>query len=354
MFKFFKIFTVVFAAVLLSNCKSDDDLAAQTLRDFEQQFNTDNADIERFLKTHTISVVDNPGFPDDQDVTFIEVPEMDPTCLFLDSRLLSEDIPYYHEITYKLYYLKLREGGGAAGDKLSPCNVDEVLTAYSGSYLSHYTNPNVENAPDELRRTEFESVPFPQSNLNLEAVVKGWSEIFPKFKPGDAQSVAGEPVSFTDFGAGILFIPSGLGYYNVTTSTIPAYSPLIFTFKLYEIKRLDQDGDGIPSWLEDLNGDGYVRVLLPGVFNPDDTDGDGAPDFIDLDDDGDLILTRIETRRPKQNPDDVNEAYTNYSFNGAAEDDPNTPYDDRLGIPSCSGDHLTPDRLRKHRDPNCQ
>jgi hypothetical protein len=30
-----------------------------------------------------------------------------------------------------------------------------------------------------------------------------------------------------------------------------------FSFKLFELQRLDQDGDGIPSYLEDLNGDGY-------------------------------------------------------------------------------------------------
>jgi hypothetical protein len=39
-----------------------------------------------------------------------------------------------------------------------------------------------------------------------------------------------------------------------------------FSFKLFELQRLDQDGDGIPSYLEDLNGDGYVRVLATGVL----------------------------------------------------------------------------------------
>jgi hypothetical protein len=56
---------------------------------------------------------------------------------------------------------------------------------------------------------------------------------------------------------------------------VPSYSPLVFSFKLFELQRLDQDGDGIPSYLEDLDGDGYSRVLATGVLNPDDTDGDG-------------------------------------------------------------------------------
>jgi hypothetical protein len=33
-----------------------------------------------------------------------------------------------------------------------------------------------------------------------------------------------------------------------------SYSPLVFSFKLFELQRLDQDGDGIPSYLEDLDG----------------------------------------------------------------------------------------------------
>jgi hypothetical protein len=31
--------------------------------------------------------------------------------------------------------------------------------------------------------------------------------------------------------------------------------------------------------LEDLDGNGYSRVLATGVLNPDDTDGDGIPIF---------------------------------------------------------------------------
>jgi hypothetical protein len=51
-----------------------------------------------------------------------------------------------------------------------------------------------------------------------------------------------------------MFIPSGLGYYAAGSASIPSYSPLVFSFKLFELQRLDQDGDGIPSYLEDLNG----------------------------------------------------------------------------------------------------
>lgn len=354
-----KFFSLLFFAVFIASCGPDDDLGQLPLRDYQEQYDADIAKIEKYLKTHTITVIDNPGAADDQDVTFTEVPENDPSSLWLDSRLTSRDVvdasgkPYFHNVAYKIYYLKLREGGGAAGDKMSPTNVDAVLTSYTGQYLFTYTDPNTPTV-EELKTFQFESVPYPQSNLTLESVIKGWSEIFPQFKPGDITTVTGEPIQFSDFGAGIMFIPSGLGYYNASQSAIPAYSPLIFTFKLYDITRLDQDGDGIPSYLEDLDGDGYLRVLAADRVNPDDTDGDLAPDYLDLDDDGDNVLTIVENRRPAH-PDDPNPQVTTYPFQGAAIDDPSTPYiDESLGVPSCSGDYTTPTRLRKYLDPNCQ
>lgn len=354
-----KLFSLLFLSLLIVSCGPDDDITTAPLRDFQQQYNTDIAEIETYLKTHTITVIDNPGFVDDQDVIFTKVAEMDPSCLWLDARLTSRDVvnptgrPYIHNVAYKIYYVKLREGGGAANDKLSPCNVDAVLTSYTGKYIFNYTDPD-DATSIEQKTFEFESVPYPQANLGLESGIKGWSEIFPKFRPGDYTSSPGEPVNFTDFGAGIMFIPSGLGYFNASQSAIPAYSPLIFTFKLYDMTRLDQDGDGIPSWLEDIDGDGYLRVLGPDWTNPDDTDGDLAPDYLDLDDDGDNVLTIVENRRPAH-PDDPNPTISQYPFQGAAEDDPDTPYiDESLGVPSCAGDYTTPTRLRKYLDPNCQ
>jgi hypothetical protein len=149
-----------------------------------------------------------------------------------------------------------------------------------------------------------------------------------------------------------MFLPSGLGYYNIAQSTIPAYSPLIFSIKLFELERFDQDSDGIPSYLEDLDGDRYIYLLEEDVVNPDDTDGDGFPDYLDLDDDGDLVLTRTERI---QYIDPVTEEKFYYSYNGASVDDPLTPYDETQGIPSCgtTPDYTSPTRLRRYLDSTC-
>lgn len=358
--KIAKLLFLVLIAFSLSNCDQDGDGAgAAPLRDFQQQYNEDIIRIEEFLHTRSYTVIDHPGFADDQNVTFTLIPDGDTTMTSIwdSGDLLSR--PYVdvaREVTYTIYYLKFRDGGGAADDKPAPTNVDGILAAYTGTYLFEAQNDSLVNGVTEsvqrLKSHQFETSPFPQESRSLESVIKGWSEIFPQFRPGDFTEVNGEPTMYTDFGAGVMFLPSGLGYYNAAQTVIPQYSPLIFSFKLYEMTRLDQDQDGIPSYLED-DGDGYMYALPEGTINLDDTDGDLAPDYLDLDDDGDNVLTKVETRRPKLNPLDENEEYTYYPYNGAAIDDPLTPFDDTKGIPDCNGEFYL-DRLRKYLDPACQ
>jgi len=52
---------------------------------------------------------------------------------------------------------------------------------------------------------------------------------------------------------------------------------------------VDDDNDGVPTLLEDINGNGNLE--------DDDTDGDGIPNYKDADDDGDNVLTK------RENPD---------------------------------------------------
>jgi hypothetical protein len=209
----------------------------------------------------------------------------------------------------------LREGSGE-----SPCNVDGVMAAYKGDYLEQVTAENVTT----LTTTSFEEVKFPQSFFNLNSTIIGWSEIFPQFKTGTYTSNADGTISHADFGAGVMFIPSGLAYYASGNGSIPSYSPLVFSFKLYEIQRLDHEHDGIPSYLEDLDSDGYmydyrntINYPTTPAVNKDDTDGDSIPDFLDTDDDGDKYTTLLERKY--------------IDSNGA------TQYYDFASIPLCTG-----------------
>lgn len=70
-----------------------------------------------------------------------------------------------------------------------------------------------------------------------------------------------------------------LNNYEATSGTVT----ILTTF-------VDDDEDGIPSSVEDLNTDGDNDPAT----EPTDRDGDGIPDYKDADDDNDNILTKFE------------------------------------------------------------
>lgn len=91
---------------------------------------------------------------------------------------------------------------------------------------------------------------------------------------------------------------------------------------------LDHDGDGIPSAEE-------------GMAENRDTDGDGIPDYLDVDDDGDNVLTSVERQIPQEDP--TAEGYPDTDGDGI----PNylDPDDDGDGIPTrreVTADNLDP------------
>lgn len=328
-------FIALMATIAISSCNKDDDNDVEVTppRDYAEQYKADIDSIEKYLNTNYIKeVVDKPGFPEDQDVTLAKITDAvtQPSLMsYLNSatlpRLTSRDVKI-GDVTYKVYTLLIREGiaGGTnpSGGEY-PCNVDAVFAGYKGTLLDG---------------TVFDSSNNGQTQWNLDGQtynggtgpIRGWSEAFPQFKTGWVSSNSDGTIRYNDFGVGVMFLPSALGYYNNPPGDdIPAYSPLVFSIKLYALKRFDHDGDGIPSYQEDLNGDRYMYYLASGVANPDDTDGDGTPNFGDFDDDGDNYATRGEIKDKDGNY---------YSFDL---------------IPDCGGNQTNPDRLKRHLDKNC-
>lgn len=330
--KFYFILLIA-TVVTVSSCNKDDDEAEVTPpKPYAEQYPLDIAAIEDYLNTHYISeIVNNPGQPNDQDVTLSKITDAS-TQKSLMSYLDSPTLPRLtfrnvstHGITYKFYTLLIREGVkntalNAGGEY--PCNIDGVFAGYKGTLLNG---------------TVFDSSNNGEVLYNIDGsnhdggigVIRGWSEGFPQFMTGWMSSNSDGTVRYNEFGVGVMFIPSGLGYYNQAQGAIPAYSPLVFSVKLYGVKRYDHDQDGIPSYQEDKNNDRYMNTFLSGVLNPDDTDGDGIPDFNDFDDDGDNYATRGEVK-------DANGNY--YAFDK---------------IPDCSGDQANPNRIKRHLDKNC-
>lgn len=376
-FKFYFIVTIT--TLSLFSCQKDDPVEITPPRAYADQYKTDIADIEKYLNTYYITVVNNPGKTDDQDVTITKIPDggtQRSIMSYKDAttypKLLIRKVKL-HDVDYDLYYLVLRPGIGE-----SPCNVDGVFTSYRGDYLQRVAaTTTTPVTPEYISATKFEEIKFPQSFFSLYSTVSGWGETFPQFKKGTFTTNNDGSVSYYDFGAGVMFLPSGLAYYNTGAGSIPAYAPLVFSFKLYEIQRLDQDNDGVPSFQEEFNtkvGDGikdsYMydyrnTILYPtkpadDVRYADDTDKDGIPDFFDIDDDGDNYTTKLETKRPDLIVNGVSVSNGYYPYDGAKDangnpiDDPATKdINEGEGIPSYkdgSFDYITPSRKRVYLD----
>ena len=320
--KFYFILSML--SLALFSCSKNKDEEVTPPREYSEQYPTDLKDIEEYLKTYYIEEVTT-----DFDIKISKIPTggtqksiWEQTTYPLQFREVN-----LHGLKYKLYYLVLNQGVGE-----SPSNVDAVFTAYKGDYLQQVTKDGVTT----LTVTEFERSSNPQQFFQLTSVIRGWSEVFPLFKKGTYTSNSDGTVSYKDFGAGVVFIPSGLGYYNSGSGSIPSYAPLVFNVRLYEVQLNDQDGDGIPSYLEDLDGDGYMysftnTTLYPTkpTTNPDDTDGDEVPDCFDVDDDGDNYTTKLE-----RSYKDANGVTKYYEF---------------VDIPFCTGGN----GKKRHLDPKC-
>jgi FKBP-type peptidyl-prolyl cis-trans isomerase FkpA len=323
------LFKIVLSVVIISSifsCQQNDSATITPTRPYDEVYLEDLAKIEDFLATHYVTV------DADYNTTFTQIPTggtQTPISQMSNLEHIERDI---HEITYKIYYLKLREG---SGESTTP--VDSTFVSYKGSTFTKTTTNNVVTYSQNV---------FDQSQtpiwFSLEDVIRGWGEVIPQFKTGSHLANPDGTVSFQNYGAGVMFLPSGLGYFNSATSSIASYTPLIFNFKLYLQRSRDHDLDQILS-----------RIEYGPDFNADalDTDGDKIPNYRDVDDDADGVLTKVEIAFTYMDSGILKTKY--YPYNGAAVDNPATPYDERKGIPSCSNDFTLPTRLRKHLDPTC-
>lgn len=358
MTRFFKIFYFLMFSATFISCEKTAEQEVIPFFPYEYQYPFDIANIETFLKTHTYT--QTPEF----DVEFVKVPLNDATSIWGSNpstpkpSLLSKMV-LNNGVNYKVYYLSLREG-----IKDKPTNVDEVLVSYKGQLLKE-TTPVFEDKSKE-------NSPFVLSG----GYIQGWKAMFPLIKSGSITINSDGTVSYDNFGVSVLFLPSGLAYYNDSKGPIPAFSSLIFTIKLKEVRYVDNESDTILSKFEDLNGDG-------NPFN-DDSDGDNVPNFADIDDDADYIPTNTEIKRPARSiltgeilldASNVPVYVGYYPYNGAALDDPlTTTIDERQGIPRkftgplrnpsapesatnrrrpLASDYTDPNRLRRHLDSSC-
>ena len=339
---FFKIVWLVVITTFFASCRKDDAPQAEFILPYAVQYPIDIGNIEAFLRENRMIV--SP----DLDVTFerIATPNVNNYVSIMNQTTypIKNKIVNSNGIDYKLYYLEFRQG-----IKDKPTRKDSIFVSYKGDYLRKSVEDN-----NIVKNNNFETTSnptwFQMEPLNpADDVIKGWKEMFVLFKSGISSDGGSGQTNYSDFGAGVFFLPSALGYYNQSLSVIPAYSPLIFSYKLKGVKYTDLDRDTVLSRDEDINGDGN--------FTNDDTDGDGIQNYLDLDDDGDGAFTRNEVRKPTPVNPATQGASIFYPFNAVLIDNPATPlvneYEPK-GIPDASGDGTTTTRLRRHLDKNAK
>lgn len=279
---------ILCAIVGFISCSKDDNRDNPIfvdIRDRAEQQIADKDSLIGYLETHyyNSSVFVGNLNPSINDLIISELaggetnPPVDHTLL-IDA--IETKTTIFLDVDYEYYILRLNQGGGI----VSPNFSDDVRVIYSGNLLD-----------EEV----FDSAVTP-TDFDLTSLVTGWGRVLPQFNiAADFIDNGDGTVSFNNAGVGVMFLPSGLAYFSdpPLDSNIPLYSSLIFRFELFQTEINDHDGDGVPSYLEDLNGD----LTLAN----DDTDEDGIQNFLDRDDDGDGVLT-INELEPKEYIVDTN------------------------------------------------
>ena len=322
-----KILGTLCIACFFVACSGDDGdvLEGVSPRTLGEVLPEDEAAIEEFLATHFYNYEDfdepiDPDFDLRVRIDTIAGENADKTPLAqqvkdttinvsaIQLNLDSEEV----DIGHKLYYIEVREGAGP-----SPTIGDSTLLRYNGTLLDN-------SSFDAVSDFVWQELPF---------FLRGFHQGVSKLKTGTLEQLDNNPdgtVRFNDSGIGIIIMPSGLAYFlNSPSTLIPAYSPLVFSVEIGQrIEGTDNDNDGVPNIMEDLDGDG-------DLFN-DNTDNDveeeqgllaGIPNFRDTDDDGDGILTRTEISDADGNiifpyPDSNNDGIPDY-LDIDVERDPN-------------------------------
>ena len=276
----FKLYIFLIAILLLGfSCGDDDDDGVIQVpeADRTEQQVIDNDSLVTFLQSHYVdaSLLTNNStillneieinqLPEDG-----ELPNPNQNSLLID--MVETLTTTYFDVEYEYYILKINQGGS----ENSPNFSDKVRVSYEGTLMDD---------------TVFDSSSTPV-DFDLTSTIAGWGRVLPEYNNAEDFIVNSDgTVTYNNPGIGIMFLPSGLGYYSAAAGTVPVYSNLIFKFKVFQSEVNDHDFDNVPSHLEDLNGDYDLTN--------DDTDEDTFADFVDSDDDNDGTLTIDEDLEP--------------------------------------------------------
>lgn len=323
----FKLYILLITILLLGfSCGDDDDdgIIEVPEADRTEQQVIDNDSLVSYLQSHYVDaslLSNNPTIsfteininqlPDDG-----ELPNPNQNSLLID--IVETLTTTYFDVEYEYYILKINQGGS----ENSPNFSDKVRVSYEGTLMDD---------------TVFDSSSTPV-DFDLTSTIAGWGRVLPEFNLAEDFIINSDgTVTYNNPGIGIMFLPSGLGYYSAAAGSVPVYSNLIFKFKVFQSELNDHDFDNVPSHLEDINGDYDLTN--------DNSDDDTFADFVDSDDDNDGTLTIDEDLEPDSDLT-VDRDGDGDPTNDIGDGDPTNDDTDGDGIPN----YLDPDDTASRDD----
>ena len=315
-----KLYILIIAILFLGfSCGDDegDGITEVPEADRTEQQVIDNDSLVGYLQTHYINetILSNNPSISFENIEINELPEdgelpnPDQNSLLID--LVETFTTTYFDVEYEYYVLRINQGGS----EVSPNFSDKVRVSYEGSLMD-----------DTIFDSSISPVDF-----DLTATIAGWGRVLPEFNNAEDFIINSDgTVTYNNPGIGIMFLPSGLGYYSAAAGSVPVYSNLIFKFKIFQSEVNDHDFDNVPSHLEDINGNYDLT--------DDDSDDDTFADFVDSDDDNDGTLTVDEDLEPDSDLT-VDRDGDGDPTNDIGDGDPTNDDTDGDGIPN----YLDPD-----------
>lgn len=227
-----KTILALFAIAVLSiSCSKDDNLKVEPPRDRGKEAIAAQNEIEEFLSNHAYNYEDfeNPSEDFDYRVvidSLVAGSGKIPLIEQVDFKMVED--PYEPQVEYKLYYLKVAQGEGAA-----VADAEVAYITYEAWRLSN----------NELLERTSSSQPQP-INLENKSSNVGLKEALKEFNAADGfiENEDGT-VSYEGFGIGAVFSPSGLAFYNNPPLNVPIgyYNQIIYTFQVKGVSKNEEE-----------------------------------------------------------------------------------------------------------------
>lgn len=183
----------------------------------EQQV-IDNDSLVGYLQTHYVNesiLINNQSILfNDFEINELpedgNLPDPDQNTLLID--LVETFTTTYFDVEYEYYILKVNQGGSDNSPNFS----DKVRVSYEGTLMDN---------------TVFDSSITPV-DFDLTSTIAGWGRVLPEFNNAEDFIINSDgTVTYNNPGIGIMFLPSGLGYYSAAAGSVPLYSNLILNLK---------------------------------------------------------------------------------------------------------------------------